>query len=77
MLNPYEKIIQLLEAGGAEYEVFEHEPVYTSEQAAKVDNFLSENEFISFNPGVHTKTIKMKWKDYQLVVKPEMADISK
>lgn len=145
MENPFEKIIQFLEAKGAKYEIFEHEPVYTSEQAAKargeslgdgakslllkagdsfllavlpgdkrldnkklkkilgvknirfatseevkeimgceigacypigdiagvrtiVDNAFLHNINICFNPGVHDKTIKMKWNDYRLVV---------
>lgn len=32
----FEKIIQLLKGSGVWYELLEHEPVYTSEQAAKV-----------------------------------------
>ena len=133
-----------MEAKGVKYEIFEHEPVYTSEQAAKVrgeslsegakslllkadDNFILavlpgnkrldikkfkkvfgmknirfakpeevkeimdceigacypigniigvrtivDNSFLNntdvcFNPGVHDKTIKMKWQDYKLI----------
>lgn len=152
-MTPYEKIIQFLREKGIEYEEFEHEPVYTSEQAAKVrgisaregakslllkvaggfvliilpgdmrmdskklknllgakevrfalpeevkqvmscaigacypfgnligirtiaDKTLLENENISFNPGVHNKTIKMKSNDYLSNVNPEMADVA-
>lgn len=35
-MNVYEKIIELLDEKGMEYEVMEHEPVYTSEDAAKI-----------------------------------------
>lgn len=34
----FEKIIQLLQESGVNYQLFEHEPVFTSEQAAKVRN---------------------------------------
>jgi Ala-tRNA(Pro) deacylase len=37
--NPYLKIKELLNANKIQYEEFEHEPVYTSEQAAKVRNY--------------------------------------
>ena len=36
MFNPYEEIINLLKTNNIHYEETEHEPVYTSEQAAKV-----------------------------------------
>ncbi len=42
-----------------------------------VDNSLSKNDIISFNPGLHTRSIEMKWRDYYSVVKPKMVDISK
>lgn len=35
-----------------------------------VDPTLGENEIISFNPGVHNKSIKMSWKDYLEVTNP-------
>ncbi|MBI2032072.1 MAG: hypothetical protein HYV38_01860 [Candidatus Levybacteria bacterium] len=41
-----------------------------------VDRLLSRNEVISFNPGVHNKSIKMKWKDYFEAVKPELIEVS-
>ncbi len=34
----FEKIKQLLEENGVSYQFFEHEPVFTSEQAAKIRN---------------------------------------
>ncbi|MFA5742923.1 MAG: YbaK/EbsC family protein [Candidatus Paceibacterota bacterium] len=153
MQNPYQKIIEALDLRGIKYEVFEHGPVYTSEQAAKaggesinagakslllkadkdfvlavlpggkklsskklkkilgsknlrfatpqevkeamgceigacyplgsiigirtiVDSSLLENDKISFNPGLHNKTIKLKSKDYLLIVAVEVAEIS-
>ena len=152
MQNPYQKIIETLDAQGIEYEVAEHEPVYTSEQAARVrnesinsgakslllkadknfvltvlpggkrlsskkikdffglknlrfatpqevkeimgceigacyplgkiigiktivDNALLENDEISFNPGLHDQTIKVKLRDYLLIADEEVADI--
>ena len=34
----FEKIINLLQKNNVNYQLFEHEPVFTSEQAAKVRN---------------------------------------
>lgn len=152
MQNPYQKIIEMLDTQGVKYEIAEHEPVYTSEQAARVrnesvntgakslllkadnnfvltvlpggkrlsskklkdflglkslrfatpqevkeimgceigacyplgriigiktivDNVLLENNEISFNPGLHDKTIKLKSRDYLSIADAEMADI--
>lgn len=151
-MKPYEKIIQLLTQNAVSYQEIEHEPVYTSEEAAairglsmkegaksllvKVDNSFylfiipgdkrldskkvktllsakklrfataeevksqmfcevgscypfgniinieqyvdssfSENEFISFNPGIHTKSIRITWKDYQRLLSPKLANL--
>lgn len=41
-----------------------------------VDPSLSENEIISFNPGVHNKSIKIGWEDYSKVTNPKISDIS-
>lgn len=153
MQNPYEEIVKLLDNQTIKYEILEHEPVYTSEQAAKVrglslregakslllkagnkfilvvlpgdkkldskklkqrlstknlrfaspeevkeimgceigacypigtiigikplvETSLSQNEIISFNPGVHNKSIKIQWDDYQRLANPELADIA-
>ena len=153
MFNPYEEIIKLLKTNNIDYKETEHEPVYTSEQAAKVrgvsisqgakslllkakdnfvlavlpgdrkldskrfknllkirdfhfalpeevkdkmgceigacypfgnliglptyvDNSLSKNEIISFNPGVHNRSIEITWRDFYSLVKPKMVDIS-
>ncbi|MDO8460905.1 MAG: YbaK/EbsC family protein [bacterium] len=153
MQNPYESIISVLKSNNITYEELEHEPVYTSEQAARirglslregakslllktkdrfvlavlpgdkrldskklkkklsvkdlrfatpdevkeimgceigacypfgniigikpiVDQILAKNAFISFNPAVHNKSIKMKWIDYKNLVNPELANIS-
>lgn len=149
MVNPYEEIINFLDKNNIAYEVIEHEPVFTSEQAAQVrglslkqgakslllkadkdfilvilpgdkkldskklknllgiknlrfatseevkeimgceigacypfgnlinvkmfvDTTLSKNEIISFNPGVHSTSIRVRWKDYYIKVKPDM-----
>ena len=44
-----------------------------------VDNGFEtgSNQFVSFNPGLHTQTIRMRWDDYKKVVKPELVDIVK
>lgn len=153
MQNPYQKIIEILNSKGIKYEIIEHKPVYTSEQAAKVrnesinsgakslllkvnsdfivtvlpggkrlsskkikdilkikdlrfatpeevkeimgcdigacyplgkiigvktivDNSLLENGKISFNPGLHDKTIKLKLNDYLSVADAGLYDIS-
>ena len=153
MESPYQKIIELLNGAGVKYEIMEHEPVFTSEQAAKVrnesinsgakslllrinkkfvlavlpggrrlsskkikdtfqvkelrfatpqevrdimgceigacypfgkifgvetivDESLSKNKIISFNPGVHDKTIKLSPKDYLSIADAKIDDIS-
>lgn len=153
MSDTFNKIKQLLAEKDAEYELIEHEPIYTSEQAASirglglengakslllkiddqfkmfvlpgsqkldskklksltksnrirfaspeeveeitgtkigavypfgeiagvemtVDQKLAKNEIIAFNPGVHDKSIIMKWSEYQKATKPVLADIS-
>lgn len=153
MNDPYKAIIKLLQSNSINYEELEHEPVFTSEQAAKirglklsqgakalllcadgqfllaivpgnrkldtkafkktlgikdlrfanpqevievmgcpvgacyplgvianlktyVDNHLAQEEIISFNAGLHTKSIKMKWGDYLKLAQPELVDIS-
>lgn len=150
----YKEIIKLLDANHVEYNIIDHEPVYTSEQAAKirglsidegakslllksekcfslavlsgskkldskeyklhikakdlrfatpdevktvmkceigacypfgnligletiVDAGLLENEFISFNPGQHDKSIRVKSSDYSRIVNPSISHISK
>ena len=152
-MSPYEKIINLLKANNISYKETEHEPVYTSEQAAKirgmsinagakslllktengfilvvlpgdrkfdnkklktllkiknlsfatpqevkdkmgceigacypfgniidlptyVDKFLSKSEIISFNPGLNTRSIEIKWRDFYSVVKPKIVSLS-
>lgn len=154
MASPFESIVNFLRGAGVKFRLLEHEPVYTSEQAAKVrgvsssmgakslllkangkfflavlpgnlkldvkkleeffavkearfakpdevkavmgcevgacypfgnligvpmlvDNELAKNKEISFNPGVHNKSLVMKWEDYKEAVKPIMTDISK
>lgn len=41
-----------------------------------VDTLLTKNEVISFNPGVHDKSIKIQWSDYQRLTTPELIDIA-
>lgn len=36
---------------------------------------LSNNTWISYSPGVHDKSIRMKWVDYKKIVKPKVVDI--
>jgi len=42
-----------------------------------VDPALAENETVVTNPGVHDKTIKMKWADFASAVDFQTGDISK
>ena len=153
MFNPYKEIINLLTTNIIRYEETEHEPVYTSEQAAKVrgtsvsqgakslllksgnsfilvvlpgnrkldskklknllgikdihfalpeevsdkmgceigacypfgnliglpthvDKSLANNDIISFNPGLHTISIDIEWRDFYKLVKPKLVHIS-
>lgn len=152
MPNPYEKITQLLQEQGIAFEKIEHEPVYTSEQAAAVrgisldagaksllfktkqgfvlavlpgskrvdskklkkilhakdirfatpeevkehmgceigscyplgviaglrtlvDESLGQNTVISFNPGRHDMSFKIRYADYQTLASPEVVDV--
>lgn len=42
-----------------------------------VDASLAENTHVSFNPGIHTKTIRMSWDDYERKTQPQLVDIIK
>lgn len=42
-----------------------------------VDNSLSENEEIVFNAGLHTRSIRMKFKDFKNLTSPIMGSFSK
>ncbi len=151
--NPFEEIVKLLKQNAVEFETFNHEAVYTSEQAARtrgeslhsgakslilkagdefvmailpgdlkldskklkqilgikdlrfarpeevkelvgceigavypfgsipgikmvVDKRLGESEVIFFNPGLHDRTIKMRYEDYIKVTKPMIVEIT-
>jgi len=41
-----------------------------------VDKSLSEEEFIVFEAGTHTDAIKLSYRDYEKVVKPQVADFA-
>lgn len=41
-----------------------------------VDKSLLKSKIISFTPGIHTKSIRMRWKDYQKYVHPKLAELS-
>jgi len=41
-----------------------------------VDNSLFDEEYMAFNAGSLTVSIKMKTNDYQMIVKPQTADFS-
>lgn len=42
-----------------------------------VDQTLANNSHVSFNPGIHTKTIRMKWADYAKKAQPKLIDVIK
>lgn len=152
MNDPYNKIIELLDEEGVEYQIVDHEHVHTSAEAAKVrgtsmsegakslmlksgdifvmaiipgdkklnsrklrtimgvrklkfsspdeveeimgckigacypfgnlislktyaEESLADNTWISYSPGAHDKSIRMKWVDYRKIVKPEVVGI--
>ena len=151
-MDPFSKILELLQSHRVKFEKIEHEPVYTSEQAAAVrgislesgakslllkakggfvlvvvpgskridskkikkilqvkdirfaspeevkeqmgcevgscyplgnvaglrtlvDTSLSQNDTISFNPGRHDTSIKMRYADYQRIADPEVVEV--
>ena len=153
MEEPFEKIKDLLKKKGVEYEVLEHKPVFTSEEAAQirgtsmdegakslllklkkefilvvvpgssrlsmkklrkhthdnksrfakpeevieimgceigscypvgsiisirtiVDPAFGKSKYIAFNPGVHDRTIRMKWEDYLILGEWEIVDVT-
>jgi Ala-tRNA(Pro) deacylase len=41
-----------------------------------VDESLSKNESISFNAGLHTRSVILPYADYERAVSPELADIA-
>ncbi len=41
-----------------------------------VDEKLAQNEIIAFNPGVHNKSIIMRWSEYKKVTNCKLVDIS-
>ena len=41
-----------------------------------VDNDLAEQDYIVFEAGTHTDAIKMSYRDYENIVKPEVKDLA-
>src|SRR5437660_10965870 len=41
-----------------------------------VDKSLAEEDYIVFEAGTHTDTIKMGYRDYEKIVKPEVKDLA-
>jgi Ala-tRNA(Pro) deacylase len=41
-----------------------------------VDKHLSEQDYIVFEAGTHTDAIKMSYRDYEKIVKPEVKDLA-
>lgn len=41
-----------------------------------VDKKLAENEVIAFNPGLHHKSIIMKYEEYAKVTRPKLVDFT-
>ncbi len=41
-----------------------------------VDKNLAEQDYIVFEAGTHTDAIKMSYRDYEKIVKPEVADLA-
>jgi Ala-tRNA(Pro) deacylase len=40
------------------------------------DDALSDNDHISFSPGVHDKSVRVRWADYVQISQPELVSIS-
>ena len=83
-MSPYEKIIELLKTNSVWFEKLEHEPVYTSEQAAAVRGmdlesgakallFKADNDFVLVVLGGHKKVDWKKLKQLLAVKKIRMA----
>ena len=83
-MNPYEKIIELLKSNKVWFEKLEHEPVYTSEQAAAVRGmdlesgakallFKADNDFVFVGVGGPKKVDWKKLKTHLGVKKIRMA----
>jgi Ala-tRNA(Pro) deacylase len=41
-----------------------------------VDKSLAEEDYIVFEAGTHTETIKLNYRDYEKIVKPRVADLA-
>ena len=41
-----------------------------------VDEHLAEQDYIVFEAGTHTDAIKMSYRDYEKIVKPEVRDLA-
>jgi Ala-tRNA(Pro) deacylase len=41
-----------------------------------VDKSLAEQDYVVFEAGTHTDTIKMGYRDYEKIVKPEVKDLA-
>jgi Ala-tRNA(Pro) deacylase len=41
-----------------------------------VDNHLAEDEEIVFQAGSHSRSIRMRYEDYQTLAKPKVADLA-
>ena len=42
-----------------------------------VDSALEKDEYIYFNAGNHVQTVRMKYKDFAELVKPQVVQLSK
>ena len=41
-----------------------------------VDKSLAEEDYIAFEAGTHTETIKVSYRDYEKIVKPQVKDLA-
>lgn len=60
-----QKILQILKNHNIEYQIFEHEPVFTVEQAKKIEDSI---------PGIHTKNLFLKDKKWGFFLVTIQAD---
>lgn len=40
-----------------------------------IDSSFTSNKFISFNPGIHTKSIRVRWVDYARALTPRLESL--
>ena len=77
----FDRLVELITQRGVTHQVSRHEPVYTSEEAARVRGTplasgakalicKGDNDVINFNAGDHSVSVSMRYVDYVQIEKP-------